>query len=261
MFLEWTNNPNILLALLPVALGVIIFCLLNKRGFNMAKKATTPANVITITSDYDSWKLNTSHDGKQKFWAEIMHELEKRDFGVLKVGVPMPEGVGAFFTDVSCVERICLPQSWTADPKTKTISFEDDTAFGIFVHEACHFLHFCRDEGRCDSPLFEGQIILPEDVYAKASMRRIAEFEAGYRSCFFNKIYKLVPGRKILDLNLQNMFIYDAKVQSVEWKKAYNEKIKDLKPAEFKKFQKNMFKKVNRFTEWMDPKHEIAGVL
>lgn len=261
MSLALTNNPNILLGLLTVALGVIIFCLLNKLGFTMAQKTETPTKIVNISSDYSTWKLNTAHAGKQKFWAEIMNELERRDFGVMKIGVPMPKGVGAFFTDVSCVDRICLPPTWTVDEATKTVSFKDDQAFGIFLHEACHFLHFCRDEGRCEAPMFEGQVILPEDVYASDSMRRTAEFEAGYRSCFFNKLYKLVPGRKILDLNLSNMFQYDAKMQSPEWKKAYNEKIKDMKPKDFDKFMKGIYKQTLKFSEWMDPKHEIPGVL
>jgi hypothetical protein len=164
-----------------------------------------------------------------------------------------------------------------------------EKAFAIFVHEACHFLHLSRDQGEFTSPLMKGKVYTMDQLIHSPKVRREAEFEAGYRSVYYNAIHRLYPAgdRTILETNITNMMNYDKQNQSREWWQKYNEIIKPwLKDARdehghlvidnhgqvvksgevenmdaYKEFVDGLISKVEKFTEWADPKHEIKGVL
>lgn len=164
-----------------------------------------------------------------------------------------------------------------------------EKAFAIFVHEACHFLHLSRDNGEFISPLMKGKAYDMEQLVHSPKVRREAEFEAGYRSVRYNAIFRLYPegDRTILETNLSNMMNYDKQNQTHEWHEKYfqivepwlkdakdengdliiNRKgqvVKDNEIADkdsYRKFMDGLLAKVQKFTEWADPKHEIKGVL
>lgn len=265
---------------------------------------------FNISCDFQEWTLDDPNPGRREFFASVMDALENNEsgFATFSVGVPMEEGVGGYFTNTLNLDQINLPKIAVPDIVNKTIKFVDETvssefmkehpdyepmkaekAFAIFVHEACHFLHLSRDQGEFTSPLMKGKVYTMDQLIHSPKVRREAEFEAGYRSVYYNAIHRLYPAgdRTILETNITNMMNYDKQNQSREWWKKYNEIIKPwlkderdehghlvidnhgqvVKSGEienmdaYKEFVDGLISKVEKFTEWADPKHEIKGVL
>ena len=265
---------------------------------------------FNISCDFQDWTLDDPNPGRREFFATVMDAMENNEsgFATFSVGVPMEEGVGGYFTNTLSLDQINLPRIAVPDIANKTIKFVDETvspdfmkehpdyepmtaekAFAIFVHEACHFLHFSRDQGEFTSPLMKGKSYTMEQLIHSPKVRREAEFEAGYRSVYYNAIHRLYPegDRTILDTNITNMMNYDKQNQSREWWDKYREIIKpwmkDLRDEKghlvldnqgkvvksgevenldsYRAFTDGLISKVEKFTEWADPKHEIKGVM
>ena len=265
---------------------------------------------FNISCDFQDWTLDDPNPGRREFFATVMDAMENNEsgFATFSVGVPMEEGIGGYFTNTLNLDQINLPRIAVPDIANKTIKFVDETvspefmkehpdyepltaekAFAIFVHEACHFLHFSRDQGEFTSPLMKGKSYSMEQLIHSPKVRREAEFEAGYRSVYYNAIHRLYPegDRTILETNITNMMNYDKQNQSREWWDKYREIIKpwmkDLRDEHghlvldnqgkvvksgevenldsYRAFTKGLISKVEKFTEWADPKHEIKGVL
>lgn len=266
-----------------------------------------------IVMDFESWQLDDPNPGRREFFSEVMSALENNELGLatFNIGVPMPKGAGGYFTNQLNLDKLCLPNIATLDEENHVIKFvgeipseqeeeeEDEVlagvkrlltpeeSFAIFVHEACHFLHFSRDEGQFISPLMKGKKHSMSDMVLSPKLRRECEYEAGYRSVRYDALYKLCPGsRQILETNLINMTNYDFKNQSREWHEKYDELTKPfynlaeddggnvilgpngmpvsgkLRDAQgLADFNKSLRDRVQKFTEWADPKHVIAGVL
>lgn len=268
--------------------------------------------IFKIINDFESWQLDDPNPGRQDFFAEVMSALENNELGLatFNIGVPMEKGVGGYFTNHLNLDKLCLPEIVKVDEANHTIKFVEQTfendededidpimlkemsmspeeSFAVFVHEACHFLHFSRDGGEFISPLMKGKKYTMNEMVQSPKLRRECEYEAGYRSVRYDLLYKLCPGsRQILDTNLINMTNYDFKNQTPEWKNKYDELTKQfydldadvcgnvilgpngmpvsgkLKDREgLMKFNKALREKVQKFTEWADPNHVIAGVL
>ena len=265
---------------------------------------------FNISCDFQDWTLDDPNPGRREFFATVMDAMENNEsgFATFSVGVPMEEGVGGYFTNTLNLDQINLPRIAVPDITNKTIKFVDETvspefmkehpdyepmtaekAFAIFVHEACHFLHFSRDQGEFTSPLMKGKSYSMEQLIHSPKVRREAEFEAGYRSVYYNAIHRLYPegDRTILETNITNMMNYDKQNQSREWWDKYREIIKpwmkDLRDEKghlvldnqgkvvksgevedldsYRAFTNGLIAKVQKFTEWADPKHEIKGVM
>ena len=265
---------------------------------------------FNISCDFQDWTLDDPNPGRREFFATVMDAMENNEsgFATFSVGVPMEEGVGGYFTNTLNLDQINLPRIAVPNIANKTIKFVDETvspdfmkehpdyepmtaekAFAIFVHEACHFLHFSRDQGEFTSPLMKGKSYTMEQLIHSPKVRREAEFEAGYRSVYYNAIHRLYPegDRTILETNITNMMNYDEQNQSREWWDKYREIIKpwmkDLRDEKghlvldnqgkvvksgevedldsYRAFTNGLISKVKKFTEWADPKHEIKGVM
>lgn len=264
--------------------------------------------IFKIYMDFESWQLDDPNPGRQEFFAEVMSALENNDMGLatFNIGVPMEKGTGGYFTNRLNLDKICLPNIVKVDEANHLIKFVDqqfepeeiededpalmkdltmnaEESFAVFVHEACHFLHFSRDKGEFISPLMKGKTYSMDELVRSPKVRREAEFEAGYRSVKYDLIYKLCPGtRRILETNLVNMMNYDLQNQTPEWKESYTNatrqfydlaKDKDgnvifgsdglpqigrLKDKDgLLKYNQSIRDKVQRFTEWADPYHVI----
>lgn len=220
------------------------------------------AELINIDSDFTSIHLNDENEGRQAFFDMIMETLENDCiFPRFQIGAKLSKGVGGYFTDHLGIDKICLPDIVTIEDNL--VTFKDDENFAIFVHEACHFLHFTRDHGEFTMPSLLGEVYEMDDIVASMKIRRQAEFEAGWRAMKMDMAYHLFPGSRInLDVNLKNMMNYDLPSQSKEWKEKWNKKIKKFKKTddedpEYEKFMHKICNKVKDFLEWEDPKHEI----
>lgn len=249
---------------------------------------TKPGQIQNIIEGFEDWKLDDPNPGRQEFFSTVMSALENNEsgFASFAIGIPMEKGVGGYYTERLGQDQINLPDIAEMDWDTLTFRFhgekvsdQDDPidkemAFAIFVHEACHFLHLSRDGGEFTSPNMVGEIMDMDGIVTSTKLRREAEFEAGYRSVKYNAMFQLFPegDRTILDMNLRNMLNYDIPSQSKEWMEEYDRitkqwcepkssKIAKGHQQDFRDFQNGLIARVQRFTEWTDPKHEIKGVL
>lgn len=264
--------------------------------------------IFKIYMDFESWQLDDTNPGRQEFFSEVMSALENNDMGLatFNIGVPMEKGTGGYFTNRLNLDKICLPNIVKVDEANHLIKFVDqqfepeeiededpalmkdftmnaEESFAVFVHEACHFLHFSRDKGEFISPLMKGKTYSMDELVRSPKVRREAEFEAGYRSVKYDLIYKFCPGtRRILETNLVNMMNYDLQNQTPEWKESYTNatrqfydlakdrdgnvifgsdglpKVGQLKDKDgLMKYNQSIRDKVQRFTEWADPYHVI----
>ena len=173
---------------------------------------------IKIMSGFTDIRLDDPCEGRQDFFNMVMNsmqEIEDRGtdgFCAFIIGRKI-EGIGGYFTGEDYIFRLVLPEGVAEyDEDKKLIKFKDDKQFGIFVHEASHFLHLVVDKGEFISPSFEH--LEPMKLAATNghhhSNTKYMEFEAGYRSLYYNKIYEMYPedDKTIWDLNMHNMLNY-----------------------------------------------------
>lgn len=282
--------------------------------------AVKEGQIYKITHDFEDWTLDDTNDGRKEFFKLIMEALGNTEsgFATFNMREPMPRGAGGFFTNRLSLNKIAIPNIVEINEKDKKIKFVDEIpdelnddeekngnkeiheksltseeAWAIFVHEACHFLHFSRDKGVYDHPLMKGCSNTMDEITQSMKYRRACEYEAGFRSIRFAMIYDMFKDnrRLFLDVNVRNMLHYDIKNQSKEWKEKFDAdtrpffddlqglnlktgqmetiKDKDGKPYAGKlidekgyfAYMENLYSKVEKFKDWADPKHEILGVL
>lgn len=214
--------------------------------------------MIKITENFTDLRLNTDNEGKALFFDKIMAEMQERDFAILKIGVKMPAGAAGFFTDILAIDQINLPESVEIDGNV--ITFTDSNAFEIFMHEACHFEHLAVDDGYFKAPTLRGERVDMNAVIDDRTeiLRRNTEYEAGWRSVYYSKIYKMGNERRVINLNLANLINYDISKQEKETFKILNKRIKaEPKGTKTLDIFSDIFAKVNKFSEWADPLHKI----
>lgn len=171
---------------------------------------------VVISSNFRDVKLSDSSqwaEGRKRFFEDIMDELQKADdewCASLVIGRKL-ENAAAYFTAADCLITIVMPEGTVEyDENTKEVKFVDEDKWVCFVHEASHFMHLVVDGGKFISPSFEH---LEPMVHAAfnghiQSNTKYLEYEAGYRSLYYNEIYEMGPKELYFKRNLQNMMRY-----------------------------------------------------
>lgn len=215
---------------------------------------------IVIESAFETVKLHDDSpyaEGRKMFFDFIMHNMQEVDnegLACFIIGKKI-EGVGGYFTGADYVNRIVLPEGIaTYDPKTKEVTFKDDEQFGIFVHESSHFMHLVVDKGKFISPSFEHlkpMALAATNGHARSNTKYL-EYEAGYRSLYYNEIYEMYPDNEvIMELNLMNMTNY----MHIKSDDNFIEEYKKLKTEEermefLKKRKDEVKEKLKSITKW-----------
>ena len=171
---------------------------------------------VVISSGFQDIKLADDSQwsaGRKRFFEDIMTELQRADeewCASLVIGRKLDKAA-AYFTAADCLITIVMPEGTaTYDENTKEIRFADEDMWVCFVHEASHFMHMVVDSGKFISPSFEH---LEPMVHAafdghRRSNTKYLEYEAGYRSLYYNEIYEMGPKELYFKRNLQNMMHY-----------------------------------------------------
>jgi len=227
---------------------------------------------IRIHKHFTDITLATDNPGRQLWWYEVMTQLEKEPFAVIKIGVPMPPLCGAYFGVRKGITTLCLSAE-AATFEDNMITFADDRYFAMFVHEASHFQHFCVDRGTFKSPSLINkcpidfdrmdQIASGDNLVDRVSNSELRdiEYEAGWRAMFSDKKFKLFPGsRLLLEMMMGNLFLYDIKNQTVEWATKMRELLANGEDIQ-EWLVKNSLPLYKKYSEWADPNHIIKGVL
>lgn len=215
---------------------------------------------IVIDSAFETVKLNDNSayaDGRKMFFSYIMSKLQEVDdvgLACFIIGRKLA-GAGGYFTGADEVNRIVLPEgSATYDPKTKELTFKDDDEFTIFIHEASHFMHLVVDKGEFISPSFKH--LKPMEHAASnghlKSNTKYLEYEAGYRSLYFNEIYEMFEDNsQILRMNLMNMMHYMKVKSSDEFIEEYKKLTDEAAKKEFLQKRKGEIdEKLKSITKW-----------
>lgn len=227
---------------------------------------------IRIHKHFSDIVLDDLNPGRQRYWKDVMTQLEDQPFAVLKIGVSMHGMGAAYFCVQHGIVNICLSKD-AATFEDNKLKFAEDSDFAIFVHEAAHFQHIVVDKGVWKAPSLADCAPMDEYRMEKVigemteSQRlrsldiRNIEYEAGWRAVFNDKIYKLFPGdRTLMDLMLGNVLMYDFCRQPKE----LIEKLKELAKSEdaLKSYIiEHCFRLYKKYSEWADPNHIIKGVL
>lgn len=173
---------------------------------------------VVISSGFRDIKLSDSTEwaeGRKRFFEDIMDALQQADeewCASLVIGRKL-EHAAAYFTAADCLITIVMPEGTVEfDENTKELKFADEDKWMCFVHEASHFMHLVADGGKFISPSFEH---LEPMVHAafdghRRSNTKYLEFEAGYRSLYYNEIYGMGPKELYFKGNLRNMMNYVA---------------------------------------------------
>ena len=171
---------------------------------------------VVISSGFQDIKLADDSQwsaGRKRSFEAIMTELQRADeewCASLVIGRKLDKAA-AYFTAADCLITIVMPEGTaTYDENTKEIRFADEDMWVCFVHEASHFMHMVVDSGKFISPSFEH---LEPMVHAafdghRRSNTKYLEYEAGYRSLYYNEIYEMGPKELYFKRNLQNMMHY-----------------------------------------------------
>lgn len=204
---------------------------------------------VAITNDFETIKLNDTVPGRCKFWDHIMSQLENAQIQLMEHGKPgltalvfgkKIENVGGYFTNGNYVPRIVLPANTaTFDEVSNTVTFADEDGFGVFVHEASHFLHLMMDEGRYTAKPLRGQVC--KMFSRKKEDTRQDEFEAGWRALVYNNLYDLQLKDKLFEQNRNNMMIYLDKPECISFireriDKAYTDSHDKMTKDDWKRF-------------------------
>lgn len=156
--------------------------------------------------------------GRAHFWHNLADFMSSQLVAFIQFD-KKPKGASAFFQRQSLqVDRIYLPEE-IAEIKLEgsgaetrgTIRFVDDLSFAIFLHETSHYYHVAKDEGKFLAPTIKA----PKKLLSKSGAHHQDytvdfEYEAGYRSLMYSRLYNLFPSnnRTVLEMNLKNMLNY-----------------------------------------------------
>lgn len=178
---------------------------------------------VVISSNFQDIKLADDSQwaaGRKRFFEDIMTELQRADeewCASLVIGRKLDKAA-AYFTAADCLITIVMPEGTvTYDENTKEIRFADEDKWVCFVHEASHFMHMVVDGGKFISPSFEHlepMVHAAFDGHRKSNTKYL-EFEAGYRSLYYNEIYEMGPKEIYFERNLKNMMNY-VRVEGLE---------------------------------------------
>lgn len=183
---------------------------------------------VKLHTDCAETKLISDVPGRVEFFHYVMEKLDQQQFGVFVIGKKL-ERAGGYFTEKKLVSRIVLPEGTaTYDEVNNTISFTDEKSFGVFVHEASHFLHMIVDKGHYMAKPLRS---LPDvDMNSREALdmsyRKNMEYEAGWRSFVYDKRFDMKLHDVIMQLNTINMGNYIS--ESPEYKTQIKEVVDKL---------------------------------
>ena len=159
-------------------------------------------------------------EGRTRFWHDLQWFMSEQLFANIQFDEKLTTAEAFFQRQRFKLDRIYMPEESAevilegSGAETRgSIRFVDDYNFGLFLHEASHYLHLIKDEGKFLAPSLNGEhpkrLINKEGFHSKSYTIDI-EYEAGYRSLMYSNLYNLYApdDRTVLELNLSNMLNY-----------------------------------------------------
>lgn len=159
-------------------------------------------------------------EGRTRFWHDLRRFMSQQLFANIQFDKKL-ETAGAYFQRQRFqFDRIYMPEEsaelileGSGAATRGSLRFVDDYNFGLFLHEASHYLHMIKDGGRFLAPSLNGEHpkhLMNKMGHHSDSYTIDIEYEAGYRSLMYSSQYNMYSptDRTILELNLSNMLHY-----------------------------------------------------
>lgn len=167
----------------------------------------------TYIRDYKLIDESPFAENRKMFWDCLTAYISKRFFGAIEIDGIFKEIGGYFETNYFEMDKIVIPEdTCDVDMDKKTIKFRNDEKFAIFLHEVSHYYHIKKDKGKFISRDLEDMKPYSPGEHGEhfKPMVKYLEYEAGWRSLYYNDIYGLFPegDRTVLEVNLRNMQHY-----------------------------------------------------
>ena len=157
--------------------------------------------------------------GRTRFWRDLQNFMADQIFANIQFDKKLETASAYFQREQLKFDRIYMPEETaevilegTGADTRGTLRFVDDRAFGLFLHEASHYLHMIKDGGKFLSPTIKAA---PKHLMTNSGKHSVSytvdiEYEAGYRSLLYSKQYGLFAegDRTVTELNLENMLNY-----------------------------------------------------
>lgn len=159
---------------------------------------------------------------RKKWWNVLIKFMSKQLYANIEFGEKLENIDGYFRTDIVRYDSICVPED-SADCTIEkdsagniiggSIKFKSDDDFATFIHEASHYMHFIKDNGRFTAPHLidhEPARYSVEKGFKENSDIIDLEYEAGYRALITARFYEMfsIKDRTVLENNLINMSNY-----------------------------------------------------
>lgn len=198
--------------------------------------------------------------GRLEFFKDVTTLLSNQFMGCLIFG-KKKEGVGGYFTKSGFIPRIVMPHDIATYDET-FIKFNDDEQFAIFVHEASHFLHFIRDNGKYTAPSLQSKGFANYKEGIGFSNNKIIdlEYEAGYRALVNSKLYEMFADddRTVLESNLTNMTNYLTIENKKDIRKPYLDADGRIDTSKFEDYKKDLENRINVWKATVNKWSEIV---
>jgi hypothetical protein len=156
--------------------------------------------VYSDMDEINKIKLNTKNEGFNKFFKDFIDEMTKLEFYCIKFFSKRDAIYDAFFSNIGGIGVLALPKKFL---ECKEI---DSYGLSIILHEMSHYKHLMMSGGEFMTPrLFENKSVSFTD-YENIQDRYNIEYEAYYRSLYYNSIYNMNLRDDIVYANKKNLF-------------------------------------------------------
>lgn len=160
-------------------------------------------NEIVLTTDEELNELdslllkNIKNEGFIKFFRKFIDDMKlKLEFyGVKFFPERETEYYKAFFINYNEINILSLPKEYVN-------SNIDNHALAIILHEVSHFYHLALSGGMYLAPNLSGKALID---YAKCQGKFDIEYEAYYRSMYYNQVYDMGIRDEIIETNKSNL--------------------------------------------------------
>lgn len=147
-----------------------------------------------------SLELATNDDGLIRFWHFCRNIMLDRKNAAVVFKPNFKAGLGGMEVEYSNCNFVVLPMDFL---ESGVVTFKDDEAAAVFIHELCHYLHFANNCGRYLAPHQKhGQVA--GDYNRNITERFLIELEAWFLSRNYKQWFK-IKNEAIDSTNVKNM--------------------------------------------------------
>jgi len=146
--------------------------------------------------ELDSLLINKINNvGFVRFFREFIDCVRELEFYCIKFFPERDVDYAAFFAELGGINLLSLPKKFVVNDLT-------NIDLAIILHEASHFRHLTLSKGLYMSPNISDD---SGTDYSKPQDKFNIEYEAYYRSMYYNSIYEMNIRNEVIEVNKKNL--------------------------------------------------------